>query len=112
MTKPTSPIEKREQVDAITTTVKLSCVNKADTAHHATETILESSSLMESRQAPKTQISKTEMIQKLQKRMPTTEQQFRKGIVSIFLALLICHLLVFVNEFCFFEKKCINSVIS
>ena len=64
----------------------------------------------ESRQTTKSNSTKTELNPKDRKASP--EQRFRKAVLFIFLALLMCYIPFFIHEFYFFANKRRNNVMS
>ena len=125
VTRTTTRITNGEQLEEIRATANLSRVVENDTPLGIPLDLplgipldlplginFENTAHMKSRKATVNQSANIEVSQKSQRKIPKAQRQFRKAIIYIFIALLMCYLPLFVSMFYFIANKHKNGVLS
>ena len=111
-TIPISPFLKEEKYDVVRTTANLSCFLKSDVTSSVTGIDIERDEVKAAGQCTIAQTLEVGVFRQLHKRRATPEQEFRKAIIFIFLALFICYFPIFFCKFYQFASKEKNSILS
>ena len=111
-TIPISPFLKEEKYDVVGTTANLSSFLKSDVTSSVTGIDKERDEVKATRQNTMAKTIEVGVCRQLRKREATPEQEFRKAIIFIFLALFICYFPIFFCKFYQFASKEKNSILS